>query len=101
MALIAVNGAAGRMGRRVIALALEDGVHKVVAGIVRPGDARVGEDAGAVAGAHAIGVPLTTGIPAGVQIEAAIDFSDPDASALFVAECCERKIPVVVATTGL
>jgi 4-hydroxy-tetrahydrodipicolinate reductase len=100
MADIAVNGAAGRMGRRVVALAADEGGHRVVAAVVRPGDPRAGEDAGVVAGMAAMGIPLTAAIPAGVRVEAAIDFSDPDASAHFVATCVERAIPCVVATTG-
>ena len=100
MASIAVNGAAGRMGKRVIGLAAEEQAHRIVAAIVRPGDPRLGEDAGVVAGGAAIGVPLTSGIPTSLDVEAAIDFSDADASARFVTTCVERKIPVVVATTG-
>ncbi len=100
MTTIAVNGAAGRMGRRVIAIAAEEGNDPVAAALVRPGDPRIGQDAGVVAGTGPIGVPLSAAIPAGAKVEAAIDFSDPDASARFVAQCLERSIPVVVATTG-
>jgi len=99
--LIAVNGAAGRMGRRVIALAGEDGAFRVTAALVREGDARLGTDAGVAAGVGPIRVPLAVELPEGdPRPQVAIDFSDPDGSAAFVAACVARRLPVVVATTG-
>jgi 4-hydroxy-tetrahydrodipicolinate reductase len=88
------------MGRRVIALAAEAGEHRIVAAIVRPGDPRIGEDAGTAAGVAPLGIAFAAGLPTGAAPSAAIDFSDAEASARFVATCVERRIPVVVATTG-
>jgi 4-hydroxy-tetrahydrodipicolinate reductase len=102
MANVAVNGAAGRMGRRVIAVACEEGSHRIVAAIERAGDAHLGEDAGALAGVAPIGVPLTAALPdaSGPRIDAVIDFSAPEATLRLVEQCAARRIPVVVATTG-
>jgi 4-hydroxy-tetrahydrodipicolinate reductase len=94
------------MGRRVIALASEEGGARVVAALARPGDARIGQDAGALAGVAPIGVALTDALPASLAAEGAaapavaIDFSAPAASLAFARICAERRLPLVVATTG-
>jgi len=100
MSEIAVHGAAGRMGRRVVAIAAEEGVHRVAAALCRPGDPRAGTDAGAIAGCAPLGVPLSEKLPEGARLDAAIDFSAPPASLAFVRACVARALPVVVATTG-
>jgi 4-hydroxy-tetrahydrodipicolinate reductase len=99
---IAVHGATGRMGRRVLALAAEDPSLRVVAAIGRPGGARLGADAGEVAGiGRPIGVAISADLPAGAAPSAAIDFSAPEATGRFLEVCRARAIPLVVATTGL
>ena len=47
---IAVNGAAGRMGQRLVALAAEDSDLQLAAALEFPGHPRLGDDAGLVAG---------------------------------------------------
>jgi 4-hydroxy-tetrahydrodipicolinate reductase len=96
---LAVHGAAGRMGRRVIALAAEDTAFEITAAIESNRNPLLGQDAGAVAGIPAINVPLSSEWPqhAGVVI----DFSLPSAVDACVAHCVAAKLPLVVATTGL
>ncbi|MHC4178255.1 MAG: 4-hydroxy-tetrahydrodipicolinate reductase, partial [Planctomycetota bacterium] len=48
---IAIHGAAGRMGRRLVALGSADEALKVVAALESPGHPQLGQDAGVVAGA--------------------------------------------------
>lgn len=99
---LAINGAAGRMGQRVIALAAREPDLVVVAALVRPGDPRVGQDAALVAGVAAgSGVLLGAEMPADARPDVAVDFSTADATAGFLAVCLERKVPLVLATTGV
>jgi 4-hydroxy-tetrahydrodipicolinate reductase len=97
---LAINGACGRMGQRLIALAQEDNALAVVAAIDSPKNPLVGQDAGEVAGAGKIDVPITGAIPLSTRIDCAIDFSVPDGTMAILPTCVARKIPLVVATTG-
>jgi 4-hydroxy-tetrahydrodipicolinate reductase len=96
---LAIHGAAGRMGQRLVALATADPELQVVAAIDSPNHPRLGQDAGVIAGVSTIGVPL------GGRLEGApdvvIDFSVPAAAAAITRTCVERKLPLVMATTGL
>ena len=94
---VAVHGAAGRMGQRVVALTNADPHMSVFAAI----DAhRIGEDAGEIAGIGKIGVPITATIGETAP-DVVIDFSAPAALAGLAEICAARKIPLVAATTGL
>jgi 4-hydroxy-tetrahydrodipicolinate reductase len=97
---IAIHGAAGRMGQRLIALATADKQFEVAAAVDRAGHSKLGEDAGQVAGVGALGVPLTDSLPS-AKIDVVIDFSGPAAAVAIARECQKRKLPLVVATTGL
>jgi 4-hydroxy-tetrahydrodipicolinate reductase len=96
---LAINGAAGRMGRRLVALAAEDPALSVVAGIEQPGHVQLGHDIGSVAGIGPTAVLLSTELPNHVAV--VIDFSDPDGAMAMVHACRERTLPLVLATTGL
>ncbi len=75
---IAIHGAAGRMGQRLVALAAADPEFTVVAAIDAPQHLRLGEDAGVVAGVKAIGVPLAASLNAAADV--LVDFSLPAAA---------------------
>tara|TARA_R110002049_G_scaffold2750_9_gene22358 strand:+ start:27285 stop:28091 length:807 start_codon:yes stop_codon:yes gene_type:complete len=96
---LAVHGAAGRMGRRVIALAAEDPDFEIVSAIDHVDNAHQGQDAGTVAGFAAINVPISPQWPNFANV--VIDFSLPEAVDACVANCVAAKIPAVIATTGL
>lgn len=97
---IAINGACGRMGQRLVALATDDPELAVVAAVDSPRNPLVGKDAGEVAGVGPIGVPIAGEIPLAARIDCAIDFSVPDGTMAILPTCTARKIPLVVATTG-
>lgn len=101
MIKVAIHGAAGRMGQRLIALAHQDSALQVVAAIDHAGHSRQGEDAGQIAGVGAIGVPLTTHLADTVHPDLLIDFSLPEATAALVPQMALRGIPLVIGTTGL
>jgi 4-hydroxy-tetrahydrodipicolinate reductase len=96
---VAINGAAGRMGQRLVALAAADAELLVVAAVDSPNHPRLGQDAGEVAGAGTISLPLTDGLAATPDV--VIDFSVPAAAEGITRVCVERKLPLVMATTGL
>jgi 4-hydroxy-tetrahydrodipicolinate reductase len=97
---IAINGACGRMGQRLVALAHEDKHLAVVAAIDSPTHPRQGEDAGAVAGVGPIGVPVAAELPLSTRVECVIDFSSPAGTMAVLKSCADRRLPLVVATTG-
>jgi 4-hydroxy-tetrahydrodipicolinate reductase len=97
---IAINGAGGRMGQRLVALAKEDPGLKVVAAVDAPGSPAVGRDAGELAGVGPIGVPVTAELPLDPRAECVIDFSAPAGTMAILPVCVARRLPLVVATTG-
>lgn len=96
---VAVNGAAGRMGQRIIALAHSDPELAVAAALETPNSKFIGADAGELAGVGKIGVPITTEL--GHRVDVVIDFSAPEGLLGIAKICSERAIPLMAATTGL
>jgi len=96
---VAVNGAAGRMGRRVVALANQDPELTVVAAVEAASSPAVGQDAGELAGVGKLGVPVRSELTGDVDV--VIDFSKPEGAVAIAEVCRQRKIPLVAATTGL
>lgn len=96
---LAVHGAAGRMGKRVIALAAGDTDFLITAAIDNPDHALIGDDAGVIAGLVTIDVPLSSDWPSAADV--LVDFSLPAAVDHCVSSCVANKIPLVIATTGL
>ena len=97
---IAVHGACGRMGKRIVQLAHEDADLRLVAALDAPTHPDHGKDIGELCGFGRSGVKVTAGIPGNSAIEAVIDFSMPDGTMAILKECVTHKIPLVVATTG-
>jgi 4-hydroxy-tetrahydrodipicolinate reductase len=99
MLRIGVNGAAGRMGQRLIALVSEAKDMKLVAALERAGHESVGRDAGEVAGLGTLGLCITADIEA--RPDVLIDFSAPDSAVARARECAAAGVALVVGTTGL
>jgi len=97
---IAIHGAAGRMGRRLIALASTDPQLKIIAAVDSPTHPDLGRDAGMLAGIKELGLPLIGGLGS-VKPEVVIDFSVPAAAEAVTEACVSRHLPLVMATTGL
>ncbi len=96
---LVVIGAAGRMGRRIIALAAESGRFDIVGAIENQGHPEIGKDAGLTAGIGSLSVPLGNSWPAEANI--AIDFSLPEAADRTLQQCIARSAALVMGTTGL
>lgn len=98
---VAVHGATGRMGRRMIALAPAAQL-VVTAAYVRAGSADHGRDAGEVAGVGPTGVALAPLADlAGSGAKVMIEVSSPAGMRQAVAACRAAKVNMVVGTTGL
>lgn len=96
---LAIHGAAGRMGQRLVALAADAVDLQVVAALDSPKHPRLGEDAGLIAGVGKLDVPLASDLE--VPADVAIDFSIPQGTMAITQTCVARGLPLVVATTGL
>ncbi|GAB4297123.1 MAG: 4-hydroxy-tetrahydrodipicolinate reductase [Desulfuromonadia bacterium] len=100
MTRIAVCGAAGRMGQRIIVAIAEAGC-TLSGALERPGHPRLGEDAGTIAGCGPLGVCITddlNGVVAGCDV--LIDFTTPAVSLKNIEACALKKKPIVVGSTG-
>ena len=95
---IAVHGAAGRMGQRVVALASMDPKFQVVAALESASHSMLGSDAGLIAGVGQLDLPLS--VAGESDADVVVDFSIPDAAVAVVDHCLKFNKPVVIATTG-
>ncbi len=99
MPTIAVHGAAGRMGRRLLALVLEDDSLSLAAALERPGHDLAGQDAGVICGLGPCGVVIADAVPQ--SVDALIDFTTPAATHAVLAKCVASECAMVIGTTGL
>lgn len=97
---LAITGAAGRMGKRLIALALEQPeAFQLVAALERHDSPFIDQDAGRVAGVGDTNVLLAPTLDATPQV--VIDFSAPAATRALLAHCTNQHIAMLIGTTGL
>jgi len=99
MIRLLVNGASGRMGRRIIALATESDDLMVVGAFEMAGHPDLGKDAGALAGVEPLGVPVEP--RRDIEADVAIDFSLAEGALETIPWCAAQGIALVVGTTGL
>jgi 4-hydroxy-tetrahydrodipicolinate reductase len=98
--LIGINGAAGRMGQRIVQLAHEDKDLAIAAALEASSHPRLGQDVGEIAGIGKIGLALRSDLVAEPHPHVMIDFSLPEGTMTVLPICIERRMPLVVATTG-
>lgn len=98
---VAVSGAAGRMGKRIVSLAHEHPEIDISGALERLGNPLLGSDAGEVAGIGRIGVAITDNVQEVVRnCDVMIDFSAPASSVEHVKAAAAGKKAIVVGTTG-
>lgn len=95
---IAVAGAAGRMGRRIIALACADTEFSLVGALESPGSDMLGRDAGELAGIGPLGLAVSVAPPG--EFDVMIEFSSPGGTAQWLGVCQEARSALVIGTTG-
>jgi len=96
---LAISGAAGRMGRRIIALAHEDENLQVAAALEHADSKHIGEDAGLLSGVGTINVPVSTSTDGDWDV--LVDFSTPTGTMNYLDACLETGRKLVTGTTGL
>jgi 4-hydroxy-tetrahydrodipicolinate reductase len=103
MTRVSVHGAAGRMGRNITKLLVEDKGATLVSAIERPGSPAIGQDVAVLNGfAEPLGVVITASLESALErAEVVIDFSLPVAARALFDACAARKVAAVVGTTGL
>ncbi|MBI1921622.1 MAG: 4-hydroxy-tetrahydrodipicolinate reductase [Geobacter sp.] len=101
MVKIAVCGAAGRMGGRIIvAISEAEGV-ELSGALERPGHPMVGMDAGMLAGIGSNHVKITDDLNAVVDgCDVLIDFTTPKVSLKNLEACSLKKKSIVIGSTG-
>ena len=98
---LVVVGAAGRMGQTLIRVIKETEGVVLHAAIERAGSDKLGADAGELAGAGHLGVPITEDVLAGfLHADGVIDFTSPAATNEFAALAAQARIVHVIGTTG-
>ena len=97
-----VTGAAGRMGRTLIAtIAASPGI-SLCAALEREGSAFTGMDSGVLAGLEANHILVSTDAVAAIATaDAIIDFTSPDASVAFSVLAAQARATHIIGTTGL
>ena len=98
---IAVNGAAGRMGRCLIqAVAQTEGL-TLSAAIARVESSLLGADAGELAGVGKLGVEITSDFGAAIALsDVIVDFTLPEVTMELIPHCLESQCRLVIGTTG-
>ena len=98
---LVVLGAAGRMGRTLVRVVAETPGAVLHAAIERPGNALIGQDAGALAGIAACGVALADDLGAALEgADGVLDFTAPASSVEVARLAAQRGIVHVIGTTG-
>jgi 4-hydroxy-tetrahydrodipicolinate reductase len=97
---LAINGAAGRMGQRLVHLSREDPDLAVGAALEAPGHPQQGRDVGEVCGLGPLGVPIQPTLAPDRRVDVVVDFSSPAGTMAVLPLCVGRRLPLVVATTG-
>ena len=97
---VVIFGAAGRMGSRMVSLAIESGQFDIVGAVETGNHPDIGKDIGLLTMSEQIGVMLQDKPPKSAA-DVVIDFSLPDAMSMVIDYCLEYKIAFVSGTTGL
>ncbi len=98
MTRLAVAGAAGKMGLRILTLAAQDKRFDVVAALEMTGHQQVGSDAGELAGLGHSGLPIQDRTE--TEFDVLIDFTRPAGTSHWLDYCLTCRRPMVIGTTG-
>jgi len=98
---VVVHGAAGRMGRRIVALLTQDPDLELAGALEAKGHAELKRDAGILAGVGELRIPLVDSL---AKVERDFDvlvaFSTPAGTAETASQVAERRKAMVIGTTG-
>ncbi|MGO9568232.1 MAG: 4-hydroxy-tetrahydrodipicolinate reductase, partial [Desulfomonilaceae bacterium] len=98
---IAVSGAGGRMGKRILALGHDHPDIEISGALEGPAHPALGSDAGENAGIGRLGIPIMADVEGVLnECDILIDFSAPAASVEHVKAAAAAAKAIVVGTTG-
>jgi 4-hydroxy-tetrahydrodipicolinate reductase len=98
---VAVSGAAGRMGKRILALAAEHPDMEISGALENEHSPALGKDAGETAGIGALGIQVSNDLDAVLEAcDILIEFSAPAASLEHAQAAAAKGKAIVVGTTG-
>jgi 4-hydroxy-tetrahydrodipicolinate reductase len=101
MIKIAVTGAAGRMGGRIITAVKEAEGLELAGAAERPGHELIGQDAGLVAGCGPLGVAIAGSLEEALEkADLLIDFTFPEVTLQNLEVCARLGKKVVIGSTG-
>lgn len=98
---IAINGAAGRMGRCLIQAVVQTEGLELSAAIDRAESSLIGADAGELAGVGKLGVAISSDVAKATKdSDIIIDFTLPEVTMALLPHCIENQCRPVIGTTG-
>jgi len=98
---LGIHGGAGRLGRRILALALDDERFSLCAVIVRTGSDALGQDVGILAGGKPVGWLTSADVSTLLGCDMVIDVSSPAAGAALATVLARHgQTKLVTGTTG-
>ncbi|HYM01498.1 MAG TPA: 4-hydroxy-tetrahydrodipicolinate reductase [Stellaceae bacterium] len=101
MANLVVVGAAGRMGRLLVALSSREPAHKIVGAVEVRGNSALGADAGEIAGVGKLGVRLSDDYSAAARPDTVtLDFTTATASLEHLEVAAKNGAAIVIGSTG-
>src|ERR1035437_3712465 len=101
MANLIVAGAAGRMGRLLVALSSRDPAHKIVGALEARGNSAIGSDAGEIAGVGPLGVKITDDYASLARPDTVtMDFTTATASMEHLEVASKAGAAIVIGSTG-
>ena len=98
---IAINGAAGRMGRCLIQAVEQTEGLELSAAIDRADSSLIGADAGELAGVGKLGIAISSDVAsATINSDVLIDFTLPEVTLALLSHCVANQCHLVIGTTG-
>ncbi|MBM3216376.1 4-hydroxy-tetrahydrodipicolinate reductase [Candidatus Poribacteria bacterium] len=98
---VTVDGAGGRMGRMIVAGVAREPDMSVVGAVDAPRTPFIGRDAGELAGAGHIGVPVVDSLASVIDgTDVVIEFTSPEATLANLKAVVRHEKRMVIATTG-
>ena len=101
MLKIGVAGAAGRMGKRIADIVINDPDVELAAAVEREDCSDIGKDIGELVAGKALGIVVSSDLDAACKdIDCLIDFTLPEPTLTHISVCLENKVAMVIGTTG-
>jgi 4-hydroxy-tetrahydrodipicolinate reductase len=94
---LAIAGATGRTGRRILEAALDDPRFEIVRALTVATDPWCGR----ALPVHDTMVPLSDDVPDDCTFDAFVDFTLPEGTMRWLKVCLEQRRPMIIGTTGL